>query len=223
MLAGTYVLPAIHVEVTGVLTNTMLTGPYRGAGRPEAAYVIETMVDLAARELGIDPAELRRRNTIPAERDAVQDRAGLHLRLRRFRQEPRGLPDQGRLRRLSGAPRRDRARRGKLRGIGISNTVEASNAGLIEHAEIRFDPTGTVTVSVGTHDHGQGHATTFRQIIADKLGIAPDQIRFNYGDTDQVAIGTGTFGSRSTVVGGTAIVIAAREDHRQGHAASPRT
>ena len=101
--------------------------------------------------------------------------------------------------------------RGKLRGLGVSSTVEASNAGLIEHAEIRFDPTGTVTVSVGTHDHGQGHATTFRQIIADRLGLAPDHIRFNYGDTDQIAIGTGTFGSRSTIAAGTAMIIAAEK------------
>src|SRR6516165_11080834 len=109
------------------------------------------------------------------------------------------------------ARRAEARRRGKLRGLGISSTVEASNAGLIEHAEIRFDPTGTVTVSVGTHDHGQGHATTFRQIISDRLGIAPDRIRFNYGDTDQIAIGTGTFGSRSTVSAGTAMIIAAEK------------
>ena len=105
--------------------------------------------------------------------------------------------------------RRDSQAHGKLRGIGISNTVEASNAGLIEHAELRFDPTGTLTVSMGTHDHGQGHATTFRQIIADKLGIPPERVRFQYGDTDQVAIGTGTFGSRSMACGGTALLIAA--------------
>ena len=144
VLAGTYVIPAAHVEVTGVLTNTMLTGPYRGAGRPEAAYVIETMVDLAARELGLDPAELRRRNTIPASGDAVQDRAGLHLRLRRLRSRiSRTAWSRPTTRALPSALSASRAQRGKLRGIGISNTVEASNAGLIEHAEIRFNPTGT--------------------------------------------------------------------------------
>ena len=83
---------------------------------------------------------------------------------------------------------------GKLRGLGIASTVEASNAGLIEHAEIRFDPTGTLTVFVGTHDHGQGHQTTFRQIIADKFGVDPSRIAFRFGDTDQIMIGTGTFG-----------------------------
>src|SRR5207302_5426962 len=98
----------------------------------------------------------------------------------------------------AGFPARRAAARAreKLAGIGVSSTVESSNAGLIEHAEIRFDPTGTVTVAVGTHDHGQGHQTTFRQIMSDKLGIDPGRIRFAYGDTDQVMIGTGTFGSR---------------------------
>src|SRR5262249_51395058 len=109
------------------------------------------------------------------------------------------------------ARRRESQAHSKLRGIGISSTVEASNAGLIDHAEIGFDPTGTVTVSVGTHDHGQGHSTTFRQIISDRFGIEPARIRFNYGDTDQIATGTGTFGSRSTVSAGTAMVIAAEK------------
>ncbi len=210
VLAGTYVIPAIHSEVTAVLTNTMLTGPYRGAGRPEAAYVVETMVDLAARKLGIDRAELRRRNMIPA--DAMPYKTALiytydcgdfgkNLEDCLIKADYAGFP----------ARRAEARRRGKLRGLGLSSTVEASNAGLIEHAEIRFDPTGTVTVSVGTHDHGQGHATTFRQIISDRLGIAPGQIRFNYGDTDQIAIGTGTFGSRSTVSAGTAMIIAAEK------------
>src|SRR5262249_11824225 len=100
-------------------------------------------------------------------------------------------------------------KRGKLRGHGIASTVEASNAGLIEHAEIRFDQTGTVTVLVGTHDHGQGHQTTFRQIMADKLGLDPERIAFKFGDTDQIMIGTGTFGSRSTACAGTAMLMAA--------------
>ena len=100
-------------------------------------------------------------------------------------------------------------KRGKLRGLGIASTVEASNAGLIEHAELRFDPTGTITVLVGTHDHGQGHQTTFRQIIADKLGVDPSRIAFKFGDTDQIMIGTGTFGSRSTACAGTAMLMAA--------------
>jgi aerobic carbon-monoxide dehydrogenase large subunit len=210
VLAGTYVIPAIHVETTAVMTNTMMTGPYRGAGRPEAAYVIETMVDIAARRLGIDPAELRRRNMIPA--GAMPYRTAL-IYTYDCGDFGKNLEDCLKLADYAGfsARRRESRARGKLRGIGISSTVEASNAGFIEHAEIRFDPTGTVTVSVGTHDHGQGHATTFRQIISDRLGISPDRIRFNYGDTDQIAIGTGTFGSRSTVSAGTAMLMAAEK------------
>ena len=152
-------------------TNTMLTGPYRGAGRPEAAYVIETMVDMAARELGIDPAELRRRNTIPADAMPYKTALGLHLRLRRL--SARTSTTAWSMADYKGfeARRAKSAKHGKLRGIGISTTVEASNAGLIEHAEMRFDPGGTLTVSMGTHDHGQGHGTAFRQIVADKLGI----------------------------------------------------
>ncbi len=210
VLAGTYVIPAIHVETTAVMTNTMMTGPYRGAGRPEAAYVIETMADLAARRLGIDPTELRRRNMIPA--GAMPYRTAL-IYTYDCGDFGKNLEDCLKLADYAGfaARRRESQKRGKLRGVGVSSTVEASNAGLIEHAEIRFDPTGTVTVSVGTHDHGQGHATTFRQIISDRLGIPPDRIRFNYGDTDQIAIGTGTFGSRSTVSAGTAMLIAAEK------------
>jgi aerobic carbon-monoxide dehydrogenase large subunit len=210
VLAGTYVIPAAHVEVTGVLTNTMLTGPYRGAGRPEAAYVIETMIDLAARELGVDPAELRRRNTIPASAMPYKTALvytydcgdfGKNLEDCLIKADVAGFP--ARLQESRG--------RGKLRGLGISNTVEASNAGLIEHAEIRFNPTGTVTILVGSHDHGQGHQTAWRQIIATKLGIGPDKVGFKWGDTDQVAIGTGTFGSRSAISCGTALVNAAKK------------
>jgi carbon-monoxide dehydrogenase large subunit len=210
VLAGTYVIPAIHSETTAVLTNTMMTGPYRGAGRPEAAYVIETMVDLAARQLGTDPAELRRRNMIPPEAMPYKTALIYTYDCGNF---GKNLEDCLVLADYAGFAKRraESRRRGKLRGLGVASTVEASNAGMIEHAEIRFDPTGTVTVSVGTHDHGQGHATTFRQIISDRLGIGPDRIRFNYGDTDQIAIGTGTFGSRSTISAGTAMIIAAEK------------
>jgi carbon-monoxide dehydrogenase large subunit len=208
VLAGTYVIPAMHVEVTGVMTNTVLTGPYRGAGRPEAAYVVETMVDLAARKLGIDPAELRRRNMIPAAAMPYKTALVYTYDCGDF---GKNLEDCLKLADYAGFPaRRAEAKmRGKLRGLGIASTVEASNAGLIEHAEIRFDPTGSLTVFVGTHDHGQGHQTTFRQIIADKLGVDPALIGFKFGDTDQIMTGTGTFGSRSTACAGTAILMAA--------------
>jgi carbon-monoxide dehydrogenase large subunit len=208
VLSGTYVIPAQHVEVNGTLTNTMLTGPYRGAGRPEAAYVMETMVDLAARELGIDRAELRRRNMIPAAAMPYKTALVYTYDCGDF---GKNLEDCVVLADYAGFAKRraESEKLGKLRGLGIASTVEASNAGLIEHAELRFDPTGTITVFVGTHDHGQGHQTTFRQIIADKLGIDPARIALRYGDTDQIMIGTGTFGSRSTACAGTAMLIAA--------------
>jgi aerobic carbon-monoxide dehydrogenase large subunit len=210
VLAGTYTIPAMHVEVNATLTHTMLTGPYRGAGRPEAAHVIETMVDLAARELQFDPAELRRRNTIPAAAMPFKTALVYTYDCGDF---GRNLEDCLVKADYDGFPKRhaEARKRGKLLGIGVSNTVEASNAGLIEHAEIRFDPTGTLTVFVGTHDHGQGHQTTFRQIVASRLGVAPDRINFKFGDTDQIMIGTGTFGSRSTASGGTAILMAAEK------------
>jgi carbon-monoxide dehydrogenase large subunit len=208
VLAGTYVLPAIHVEVNATLTNTMMTGHYRGAGRPEAAYVLETMVDLAARKLGLDPAELRRRNTIPADAMPYQTALVYTYDCGDFGRNLDDCLAQADYSSFA-ARRAESAKRGKLRGIGMSNTVASTNVGLIERAELRFDPTGTLTVAMGTQDHGQGHATSFRQIIADKLGIPPERVRFQHGDTDQVAAGTGTFGSRSMVAGGTALLAAA--------------
>ena len=208
VLAGTYTTPAIHVEVSGVMTHTMLTGHYRGAGRPEAAYVIETMVDLAAQKLGIDPVELRRRNTVPAS--AMPFKTGLVYTydsgdFAKNLDDALGMADYAGF-----ARRRDESkRRGKLRGIGVSNTIEASSGGMLEHAQLRFDPGGTLTLLMGTHDHGQGHGTTFKQVLSDKLGLDPGLIRFKNGDTDQISIGTGTFGSRSAVCGGSAVVLAA--------------
>src|SRR5215204_3074760 len=217
VLAGTYTTPAIHVETTGVLTNTMLTGPYRGAGRPEAAYVLETLVDLAARKLAIDPAELRRRNTIPA--DAMPFKTAL-VYTYDCGDFGKNLADCLRNSDHDGFEQRraQSAAQGKLRGIGVSSTVASTNVGLIERAELRFDPTGTLTIAMGTQDHGQGHATSYRQIVADKLGITPDKVRFVHGDTDQVAIGTGTFGSRSMVAGGTALLAAADKVIAKGKA-----
>ena len=208
VLAGTYTFPAGYVEVNGTFTNTMLTGPYRGAGRPEAAYVLETLVDLAARKLDIDPAELRRKNMIPKEAMPFKTALVYTYDCGDFGKNLADCLDMADYKGFE-ARRRDSSRHGKLRGLGISSTVEASNAGLIEHSELRFDQSGGLTVSMGTHDHGQGHATAFRQIIADKLGIPPERVRYQYGDTDQVAIGTGTFGSRSMACGGTALLTAA--------------
>ena len=208
VLAGTYTTPAIHVDVTGVATNTMLTAHYRGAGRPEAAYVIETMVDLAARKLGIDPAELRRRNTIPA--DAMPFKTAL-VYTYDSGDFGKNLEDCLKAADYDGfaARRTEAAARGRLRGIGISNTVEASNAGMVETAQVRFDASGTLTLLMGTHDHGQGHDTTFKQMLSEMLGMDTDDMRFVNGDTDLVQIGTGTFGSRSAACGGSALKMAA--------------
>ena len=211
VLAGTYTTPAVHVEVNGVMTNTMPTGPYRGAGRPEAAYVVETLVDLAARKLGIDRAELRRRNTIPAAAMPFKTALVYTYDCGDFAKNLEDCLVKADYAGFRGAAGRRARPRQAAPAIGVSNTVEASNAGLIEHAEVRFDPTGSVTVAMGTHDHGQGHQTTFRQIICDKLGIDPSRIRFSYGDTDEVMIGTGTFGSRSTACGGSALLMAAEK------------
>ncbi len=210
VLAGTYVLPAAFADVVTVFTNTMMTGPYRGAGRPEAAYVIETMIDVAAHDLGIDPAELRRRNTIPAAAMPYKTALVYTYDCGDF---PRNLEDALVKSDYKGFDKRakESRRNGKIRGIGISNTVEASNVGLIEHAELRFDPGGSLTVLVGAHDHGQGHQTAFRQIVSEKLGIDPKKINVKWGDTDQIAFGTGTFGSRSMVACGTAITLAAKK------------
>ncbi len=216
-LAGTYTTPVLYAEVLGVMTHTMLTGHYRGAGRPEASYIIETMADLAARELGIDPVELRRRNTIPPI--TAPYKTGLVFTYDSGNFE-KNLADGIALADYAGFPARraESAKRGKLRGIGVTNTIEATAGGMLEHAEIRFDPTGTLTLLMGTHDHGQGHGTTFKQILSDKLGIDPDKVRFRNGDTDEVLTGTGTFGSRSAACGGSALVIAADKVIARGKA-----
>jgi carbon-monoxide dehydrogenase large subunit len=207
-LAATYTTPVFLVEVAGVMTHTQLTGHYRGAGRPENAYMIETMIDLAARELGVDRLELRRRNTVPAAAMPYRTNLVYTIDCGDF---PKNLEQGVALADYAGfeARRQEARRHGKLRGIGISITMEATAAGLLEHAEIRFDPTGTLSLLMGTHDHGQGHATTFKQVLFDKLGIDSDLVKFKYGDTDQVVTGTGTFGSRSAACGGSALVLAA--------------
>jgi len=210
VLAGVYTTPAIHAEVTGVLTNTMLTAHYRGAGRPEAAYVIEATVDKAARELGIDPVELRRRNTIPA--GAMPFKTGLTYTYDSG-DFLKNLEDCVSASGYADFPARkaEAEKRGRLRGIGVSNTIEASNSGMIEAAEVRFDPSGTVTLLVGTHDHGQGHETAFKQILSESLGIEGGRIRFKCGDSDEVVMGSGTFGSRSAAMGGSAVHTAAQK------------
>ena len=209
-MAATYRTPAIFVEASGVLTNTQSTGPYRGAGRPESAYLIETMIDAAARELDLDGVEIRRRNTISA--DAMPFKTGLtytydsgdfikNLEDGITRADYDGFP----------ARRETSNKAGKLRGISVVNVVEEAARARLEMSEIRFDASGRATLLMGTSDHGQGHETSFKQILSDQLGLDIDNIRYKDSDTDIAAGGTGTFGSRSMTLGGTAITIAAQK------------
>jgi carbon-monoxide dehydrogenase large subunit len=206
-LAGVYRTPAIHVDVTGVFSHTNPIRPYRGNGRPEAAFVIERMVDLAADQLGLDPAELRRRNNIPSS--AMPFKTGLT-----FTYDSGAFAENMemalRLADVDGFPaRREEARRrNKLRGLGISNTIERAAAPSFEGAEIRFDRGGTATLFSGSINQGQGHETVFKQIVCDRLGLDPADILYLQGDTDQVFFGEGTGGSRSATLGGSAVAAA---------------
>jgi carbon-monoxide dehydrogenase large subunit len=207
-LVGVYTIPAAHVHVTCVLANVNSTAPYRGAGRPESTYVIERLIDDAARELGRDRIELRRINLIPDSALPYRTALGATYDSGRFEQSlDRALE-------LADAPgfparRETSRRRGRLRGLAVVNAIERAAAPQPEFAEVRFDPGGGVTLLMGTKSQGQGHETTFRQILHERLGLAPEAVRYVDGDTDLVQFGTGTFGSRSTVVGGSALWLAA--------------
>jgi len=206
-LAGVYRTPAIHADVTAVFTHTNPIRPYRGNGRPEAAFVIERMVDLAADRLGIDPAELRRRNTIPPA--AMPFKTGLSFTYDSG-EFAENMEMALRLADVHGFPaRREESKmRGKLRGLGISNTIERAGAPSYEGAEIRFDRGGTATLFTGAINQGQGHETVFKQIVCDRLGLDPRDIHYLQGDTDQVFFGEGTGGSRSATLGGSAVAAA---------------
>jgi carbon-monoxide dehydrogenase large subunit len=211
-LAGTYTTPVISVTVTAVFSNTQPTTPYRGAGRPEASYCIERIIDIAANELGIDRIELRRRNMIPPS--AMPFKTGLVYtydcgEFEKAMDKALELADwQGALKRQAQA-----RRQGRLYGLGAVSVIEIaggpSGRPAEEAAEIRFDATGSATIFIGGHNHGQGHETTFRQIAHHALGLLPDQVNIVYGDTDKVFHGRGTFGSRTMSSGGTAVVRAA--------------
>ena len=216
LLAGQYTTPSIYAEVTGVFTNTAPVDAYRGAGRPEATYVVERLVETAAHELGIDPAELRRRNFITSFPYATPvgltyDTGDYDATLRQAQQ----LAD------VAGFAARKAVSeaKGLRRGLGYSTYIEAcglapsniagalgARAGLFEAGEVRVHPTGKVTVFTGSHSHGQGHETTFAQVVADRLGIPLEDVDIQHGDTGKVLFGMGTYGSRSLSVGGTAIV-----------------
>jgi carbon-monoxide dehydrogenase large subunit len=207
-LAGVYRTPAMYVESTAVFTHTHPCRPYRGNGRPEAAYVIERMVDLAADQLGIDPAELRRRNYVPPE--AMPYKTSLTFTYDTGEFE-KGMDMALKLADVAGFEQRraQSKKQGKLRGLGMSNTIERAAAASFEGAEIRFDRTGSVTLFSGSITQGQGHETILKQIASDKLGVHPDEIDYIQGDTDKVFFGEGTGGSRSATLSGSAVNMAA--------------
>ncbi len=209
-LNGVYSFPAAHADVTAVFTHTNPVRPYRGNGRPEAAYVIERMVDLAADELKIDPAELRRRNYIAPE--AMPFKTALTFTYDSGEFE-KSMDMALKLADVAGFEKRraEAKKRGKLAGIGISNTIERAAAQGFEGAEIRFDKSGAVTLLAGSVNQGQGHETIYKQIVCDRLGIDPDQVHYIQGDTDQVFLGEGTGGSRSATIGGSACHVAAEK------------
>ncbi|MDA0662477.1 MAG: xanthine dehydrogenase family protein molybdopterin-binding subunit [Proteobacteria bacterium] len=206
-VAGVYRTPAVHVEVTGVFTNTCPTNPYRGSGAPEAAYVGERLVDIAARELGMDPVDIRQKNSVTPDQMPWTNALGFTYDCGDFTGNMEKALDAA-----GYAGFEDRraaaARRGVLRGIGFSNTVKKTSSPFPESSSIRFDPSGTVTLIMGTISHGQGHETVFKQIVCDRLGIDPASIRYVQGDTDIVTYGRGTFNSRSMSIGGSAVSLA---------------
>ncbi|UUX50024.1 xanthine dehydrogenase family protein molybdopterin-binding subunit [Nisaea acidiphila] len=218
LLAGTYTTPVIHANVKAIFTNTVPVDAYRGAGRPEATYLLERIVDQAARETGIDKVEIRRRNFIPADAFPYQTPVALQYDSGDYEAT---LSSATKIADVDGfaARKAEAASRGKLRGMGFSTYLEAcgiapsavvgslgARAGLYESAEVRVHPTGSVTVFTGTHSHGQGHETTFAQLVSDRLGLPLENIEISHGDTNKVQFGMGTYGSRSLAVGGEALI-----------------
>ncbi len=216
LLAGQYKTPAIYAEVKAVFTNTAPVDAYRGAGRPEATYVVERIVEQAARDMSMDPAAIRRQNFITEFPYATP--VGLTYDIGDYAAH---LDKAIQMADVAGYPARKAASeaRGRKRGLGYSCYIEAcglapsniagalgARAGLFEAGEVRVHPTGTVTVFTGSHSHGQGHETTFAQVVAAKLGIPIENVEIVHGDTGRVPFGMGTYGSRSLSVGGTAIV-----------------
>src|SRR5499433_1754654 len=216
LLSGQYDIPQIYCEVDAVYTNTVPVDAYRGAGRPEATFVVERLVEVGARELGLDPAELRRKNFIkqfPHQTPVIMnyDAGDYNASLKKALElaDVKGFNKR----------KREAARHGKLRGLGYSTYIEACGiapsqavgalgcgVGLWESAEVRVNPTGSVEVLTGCHSHGQGHETTFAQVVSDRLGIPIEYFSVVPGDTEKVQFGMGTYGSRSGAVGMSAIV-----------------
>jgi carbon-monoxide dehydrogenase large subunit len=215
MLSGCYKIPAVQINVTGVFTNKMSTDAYRGAGRPEATYVIERVMDLVADELDLDPVEIRRKNFPKPEEFPFHTACGLDYDSGNYEVALNKALDMVQYKALREEQKRARDE-GRLMGIGVSTYVEicalgpsqAMPAGGWESATVRIEPTGKVTVLTGASPHGQGQETSFAQIAADELGVDLNDVTVIHGDTAIVQYGIGTFGSRATAVGGTAVLIA---------------
>ena len=207
MAPGCYQIPNCHVEVVAVFTNTVPTGPYRGAGRPEAVLNIERLIDKAARDLGLDRLDIRRQNFIRPEQFPYRTGTGVEYDSGDYDKaltEALRLSDYDNLLRY-----RDEARgRGALVGIGVSTFVEPSGGVGFESGTVRVERTGVITVLTGSSSHGQGHETVFAQVVADKLRVAMDNVAIRHGDTLAIQQGVGTFASRSAVMGGGALAIA---------------
>jgi carbon-monoxide dehydrogenase large subunit len=207
MAPGCYQIRNCHVEVVAVFTNTVSTGPYRGAGRPESVLNVERLIDKAARDLGMDRLEIRRKNFIRPEQFPY--RTGVNVEYDSGEYE-KSLAEALRLSNYDGLIRqRDEARkRGELVGVGISTFVEPSGGAGFESGTVRVERTGEITVLTGSSSHGQGHETAFAQVAAEKLRVSLDHVAIRHGDTLAVQQGVGTFGSRSAVMGGGALAIA---------------
>jgi carbon-monoxide dehydrogenase large subunit len=216
LLSGQYAIPNIYCEVDAVYTNTVPVDAYRGAGRPEATFVVERLVEVGAREMGLDPADLRRRNFVksfPHQTPVIMayDAGDYDASLKKAME----IADVKNF----GKRKRESEKHGKLRGLGYSTYIEAcgiapsqavgslgAGVGLWESAEVRVNPTGSIEVLTGSHSHGQGHETTFAQLVSERLGVPIESISIVHGDTDKVQFGMGTYGSRSGAVGMSAIV-----------------
>ena len=217
LLSGLYDIPAIYTNVKGMATTTAPVDAYRGAGRPEATYLLERTMDAAAREVGMDQAEFRRLNYIPKDAFPYQTAVALQYDIGDYEPALDSAMQMIDYKNFE-SRRSEAAKRGKYRGIGVSSYIEACGiapsavAGALggrvggwESASVRVDPTGTITVFTGAHSHGQGHATTFAQIVSERLGVPNSSVELVHGDSDKTPFGMGTYGSRSLAVGGVAL------------------
>ncbi|SMX39484.1 xanthine dehydrogenase family protein molybdopterin-binding subunit [Octadecabacter ascidiaceicola] len=217
LMAGNYTVPNVYVNVKAVFTNTAPVDAYRGAGRPEATYSLERVIDKCARELGMDPVEIRRKNFIKKDQYPYASAAGLEYDSGDYDALMDGLEKTADLAGFE-ARRAESAKNGKLRGLGINAYIEAcgiapsnlvgilgARVGLYDAATVRVNPTGNISVMVGAHSHGQGHETAFPQIVADMLGVDALSVDIVHGDTSKIPFGMGTYGSRSLAVCGSAV------------------